>query len=75
MIIKNRRVRDPKISLVISIFYYNRPRYKQYILITLRKKKIIMNTTLKKKKKKKGKKVRKRDTDRKHRLEMEQELG
>ena len=32
VIIKNRRVRDPKISLVISIFYYNRSRYKQYIL-------------------------------------------
>ena len=32
VIIKNRRVQDPKISLVISIFYYNWSRYKQYIL-------------------------------------------
>ena len=34
VIIKNKRVRDPKISLVISIFYYNQSRYKQCILYT-----------------------------------------
>ena len=33
VIIKNRRVRHPKISLVISIFCYSRSRYMQYILI------------------------------------------
>ena len=33
VITKNRRVRDPKISLVVSIFNYNRSRYQQYILV------------------------------------------
>ena len=35
LVIKNKHVRDPKISLVISIFCYNQSRYKQYILTVI----------------------------------------